>query len=402
MSNGRNPKGGGYGSVVEEARSPVLPATLELPAPAIDPNDPQFATSKPTRPDDTVSTKARTMGSGKAADKESRMLASPSSLLSRCSSAPDQPFESFRRMFSRADVRPDHISPDSATDARLRETEFFDFLDGELAKIESFYKVKEADASERLAALEGQLHLMHDARMEELKFKRTPTGDDEEEDTYQNIELASTVDGSAISGKPNKLHIPDLSVNGRLDKMDDGRRDYVRRQGAPDVPYRLAKRKLKLALLEFYRGLELLKSYADMNRKAFRKMNKKYDKVASARPSGRYMSEKVNKAWFVQSEVIENYLSTVEELYTRYFEQGNRKAAVGKLRGRSSRAHDYSSNAFRNGLMLALGLVFGVQGLLDAIKRLDDEDDMVRVRTSYLLQVCLFRLKPRKYNLLDI
>jgi hypothetical protein len=137
-----------------------------------------------------------------------------------------------------------------------------------------------------------------------------------------------------------------------------------------------------------------------MNRKAFRKMNKKYDKVASARPSGRYMSEKVNKAWFVQSEVIENYLATVEELYTRYFEQGNRKAAVGKLRGRSSRIHDYSSNAFRNGLMLALGIVFGIQGLLDGIKRLEDEDDMVRIRTSYLLQVC--PVDPRIYvNLTD-
>ncbi|EGE07104.1 EXS family protein, partial [Trichophyton equinum CBS 127.97] len=163
--------------------------------------------------------------------------------------------------------------------------------------------------------------------------------------------------------------------------------DFVTRKEYQSVPYTSAKRKLKLALLEFYRGLELLKSYADLNRKAFRKMNKKYDKVAYSRPTGRYMTEKVNKAWFVQSDIVENHLVAVEDLYARYFERGNRKAATHKLRGKAGIPTDYSPNSFRNGLLLAGGLVFGAQGLAYAIGHLFSDEVDVKTETSYLLQI---------------
>lgn len=177
----------------------------------------------------------------------------------------------------------------------------------------------------------------------------------------------------------------------------------MRRQEPPnnDVSYRSAKRKLKHALQEFYRGIELLKGYAYLNRTAFRKINKKYDKAVSARPPLRYMAERVNRAAFVQSEVIESLMVAVEDLYARYFERGNRKIAASKLRHTIKKSGDYSPSTFRAGLLLMGGLLFAIQALVYATQHLVNAEPTVRVWTSYLMQVRAPLLHPPKFVLRD-
>lgn len=337
---------------------------------------------------------------------------------------------SARRLFSLSSktppASPGDVPLEAYRDLDLRQAEFFNFLDMELQKIETFYKEKEEEATQRLAILRDQLHIMRDRRIDEIIQRQTAkikaknkhkakqpllsngqassSGDENSDDTKTNNDIMNSswlnpIDAAleAINagkyGKSTK-EIAQLATPAALQPKDylEGRSDFVRRPDLPEVPYQSAKRKLKSALQEYYRGLELLKSYALLNRTAFRKINKKYDKTVNARPSTRYMTEKVNQAWFVNSDVIEGHIRAVEDLYARYFEKGNHKVAVGKLRIKIARAGDYTDNTFRNGVLLTAGTILGIQAVVKADMIADlhhPESNALSLRTSYLLQVCI-------------
>jgi hypothetical protein len=290
---------------------------------------------------------------------------------------------------------------DSGAGAELdkRQDEFFEFLDSELNKIDSFYVMKEQEATEKLRVLRQQLHIMRDQRIQEvLAAKRAVKNDSSEAQQRPNgfakiksARIKDTFAGKNRFGK-NTEALAQMATPGMHPQDREfiaGRRDFMRRQDpqSHEVPYRSAKRKLKHALQEFYRGVELLKGYAYLNRTAFRKINKKYDKAVNARPPLRYMSEKVNKASFVQSEVIESLMVAVEDLYSRYFERGNRKIAISKLRHTINKSDDYSPNTFRSGLLLMGGTLFSIKALVDATTILRSGEVDEQVQTSYLLQV---------------
>lgn len=280
-----------------------------------------------------------------------------------------------------------------------RQDEFFEFLDSELNKIDAFYVMKEQEATEKLRVLRQQLHIMRDQRIQEvLAVKKAIKSDDSDTQQRPNgfakiksARIKDTLAGKNRFGK-NTEALAQMATPGMQPQDREfiaNRRDFMRRQDpqSQEVPYRSAKRKLKHALQEFYRGVELLKGYAYLNRTAFRKINKKYDKAVNARPPLRYMSEKVNKASFVQSEVIESLMVAVEDLYSRYFERGNRKIAVSKLRHTINKSGDYSPNTFRSGLLLMGGTLFSIKALVDASSNLRSGEAAEQVRTSYLLQV---------------
>lgn len=332
----------------------------------------------------------------------------------------------------------DDISMRAFDEVREREIEFFRFMDGELDKVETFYKLKEEQAGERLALMREQLHEMRNRRIDEIQhadrrgieeaeISPNASGDDEASRARNHASVAASAGNGNGTGSghqsdgedgkawdvyqewiaPVRAKIFKPGPNSKaLQKMPqtprmlggvlgggsgvpgvDGHRDYVRRPGDHEIPYRTAKRKLKLALQEFYRGLELLKSYAMLNRTAFRKLNKKYDKAVNARPPYRYMNEKVNRSWFVNSTVVDDLIVAVEDLYARYFERGNHKIAVGKLRALTKRAGDESGSAFRNGLMIGIGAVFAIQGTVDGAQKLFVADPLLSTQTSYLMQL---------------
>lgn len=307
-----------------------------------------------------------------------------------------------RRIFSYSggisrDPTSDSLGLEPLNMVREREAEFYEFMDHELDKVETFYKLKEQQAGDRLSLLKEQLHEMRNRRIQEMIDENIPPSSGQK--SYGSISGAPEhgkgwvmpLKGKIFPPGPNSKGFRNMQQTPKIaageSSSNEERRDYIRRPEQHDVSYRTAKRKLKLALQEFYRGLELLKSYSLLNRTAFRKINKKFDKAANARPPLRYVNEKVNHAWFVNSDVLDGHIKAVEDLYARYFEKGNHKVAAGKLRSLSKKKTDESGSSFVNGLLLGTGVVFAIQGVIQGHDRLYDGDPTVRLHASYLMQI---------------
>ncbi|KAI0183387.1 EXS family protein [Xylaria flabelliformis] len=435
-ANGKSPNYGSFGRT-PPTRSGLAQVdsrqTFELPAPALDDDKPGIIVSGDSSLSETNggtqthSAPRRSMSSDPAIMRSHASSAFPHAHAHPSPMLPSPSPGRLRRLFSlgqqvqKVESNTKAAYPLQAIDTvRQREREFFDFLDGELDKVEAFYRQKEVQAELRLHALRDQLHEMRNRRAQEVAERRR-----HREHAGGGIDGADDSAGDSpgfdghlkwIDPIRSKLFKPGANSKA-LARMPqtpvfvggggsssggvggggsssrgaavsgDARRDYIRRTPEHDVPYRTAKRKLKLALQEFYRGLELLKAYALLNRTAFRKLNKKYDKAVNARPPYRYMNEKVNKAWFVNSEAIDAHIRAVEDLYARYFERGNRKVAAGKLRRVNRRPTDESSIAFWNGLAIGIGAVFAIQGLVYGAELLFDPDPAIQAQASYLLQI---------------
>lgn len=410
-----------YGSIIGTPPSdPVRMPSLDLPDPALNPkdkknipqpNDDLSELPSPVVPPPQLSIDPPTAKSAAKDSLAKRMFKHRHSSQPSPASKPHTFSQSkLRRMFTSQQPQTpagNDVQLEAYQKLDARQDEFFGFLDKELRKVEEFYKFKEDEANDRLLILRRQLHELRDHRLEEVRAMQRharsshQNGNANEPNGEHKASLAHAYDnvtkpiGDFMSGKakigrvtkslqqtaspegsPGREH-PDLQI--------DQRADFVRRQN--HVPsYRVAKRRLKLAMQEYYRGLELLKSYSLLNQTAFRKINKKYDKAINARPPLRYYSEYVQEAYFVKSDVIGNHMVAVEDLYSRYFEKGNHKIAVGKLRSKL-KDDDYSGVTFRNGLWLAAGSCLGVAGLVDGLRLLFNSEGERKTQASYLLQL---------------
>ena len=278
---------------------------------------------------------------------------------------------------------------------------FFHFLNAQLDKVETFYKEKEDESVKRLQVLEEQLAMM--------KSRHAGRHEEEREDLGPANGVASSPNGRHqivaeqhepegwTKGIARRLRLRSVGIFDIRDEQEQDRHHKQNRkegvafrQGSQiitEMSYKDAKSRLKHALQEFYRGLQMLKSYAQINREAFRKINKKFEKAVALKQTGKFMSEKVDQAWFVQSNVVENYLSDVEYLYARYFAKGSHKVAVSKLK--IKRPTDYSSSSFRDGLLLGAGAVLTARALSYAYDIFITGSQDAIVNTPYLLQVGL-------------
>ncbi|KIJ61833.1 hypothetical protein HYDPIDRAFT_169443 [Hydnomerulius pinastri MD-312] len=318
---------------------------------------------------------------------------------------------------------------------------FFELLDAELDKIESFYAEREKEMRERGKRLREQLnelgihrrkfyestahhsapgwakkaHLSLPAALLSLTQPDGHMNMDEADENDKNVIMASESGRGGRYGRDNPVAlVSPITPNGRRSAEITGSRKKGKTAytAAPEEPaseaqsispksdttlspnardgsttppkkgsttppqkvanatkhaldpqeYQHAKKRLKKAVVEYYRGLEVLNNYRILNLTGFRKALKKYEKITRIPAQAAYMKEKVEPSAFASGAMVSTMLKEMEELFAARFERGDKKKAVNRLRvGSSSKSHHFST--FRSGIWLGLALPAVISGL---------------------------------------
>ncbi|KAL2062657.1 hypothetical protein VTL71DRAFT_5729 [Oculimacula yallundae] len=264
-----------------------------------------------------------------------------------------------------------------------QEKQFSRYLEGERDKIESFYKLKENEATQRFRMLKCQLQEMHVQR--EVETAETESSKKNDLVTEGGrLQTRSEVLLSPLTGvfEPQQTATTDPMLNARQIQS----REYLR-QDSHKVSYDLGKRQLRAAVQEFYRALHMLKEYSTLNKKAFEKINKKFSKVAGRRSSSISFDTGIYDSYFVRSTLIDTYITEAEDAYQRYFENGNHKVAARKLRASIQKLSDGTLDSFTNGIMSGIAVMLLTQAIYNAVKMLQNPDHLVHLKTRLLLQI---------------
>lgn len=121
--------------------------------------------------------------------------------------------------------------------------------------------------------------------------------------------------------------------------------------------HKVARTRIKAALYEFYRSLEMIKNYKVLNHTGFAKILKKFDKTAGWKSSKSYMNSRLNPAYFMNSGTVEDLIKQTEDLFVDAFEKGHRRRGMAKLRIPDSKGQVRQTLRFSVTLTVILGHV---------------------------------------------
>ncbi|PIL23311.1 transporter [Ganoderma sinense ZZ0214-1] len=131
--------------------------------------------------------------------------------------------------------------------------------------------------------------------------------------------------------------------------------------------YQHAKKQLKKAVLECYRGLELLNNYRTLNLIGFRKALKKFEKVTKIPAQVAYTKEKIEPSAISSGAALDLLIDDMEALFAARFARGDKKRARARLRGGAKlTTHHFST--FCTGMALGLGIPALAAGLYQSFQ----------------------------------
>ncbi|XP_021120996.1 xenotropic and polytropic retrovirus receptor 1 isoform X4 [Heterocephalus glaber] len=237
------------------------------------------------------------------------------------------------------------------------EEKFFQTCEKELAKINTFYSEKLAEAQRRFATLQNELQSSLDAQKEStgvttLRQRRKPV-----------------------------FHL--------------SHEERVQHRNIKD---------LKLAFSEFYLSLILLQNYQNLNFTGFRKILKKHDKILETSRGADWRVAHVEVAPFYTCKKINQLISETEAVVTNELEDGDRQKAMKRLRvpplGAAQPAPAWTT--FRVGLFCGIFIVLNITLVLAAVFKLETNRSiwpLIRIyRGGFLLIEFLFLLGINTYG----
>uniref|UniRef100_A0A3Q1HBZ8 Xenotropic and polytropic retrovirus receptor 1a n=1 Tax=Anabas testudineus TaxID=64144 RepID=A0A3Q1HBZ8_ANATE len=267
-------------------------------------------------------------------------------------------YEAFKEMlYAAQDQAPSIEVTDEDTVKRYYakfEEKFFQTCEKELAKINTFYSEKLAEAQRRFATLQNELQSSLDAQRESAANGR-------------GLRRRKTVFALSQQERCKHRNIKDL----------------------------------QLAFSEFYLSLILLQNYQNLNFTGFRKILKKHDKILETSRGADWRVAHVEVAPFYTCKKITQLISETEALVTTELEGGDRQKAMKRLRvpplGAAQPAPAWTT--FRVGLYCGVFLVLIVTVVITAVHHKDNVWPMIRIyRGGFLLIEFLFLLGINTYG----
>uniref|UniRef100_A0A8C5GH11 Xenotropic and polytropic retrovirus receptor 1 homolog n=1 Tax=Gouania willdenowi TaxID=441366 RepID=A0A8C5GH11_GOUWI len=268
-------------------------------------------------------------------------------------------YEAFKEMlYAAQDQAPSIEVTDDDTVKRYFakfEEKFFQTCEKELAKINTFYSEKLAEAQRRFATLQNELQSSLDAQRESSANGR-------------GLRRRKTVFALSQQERCKHRNIKDL----------------------------------QLAFSEFYLSLILLQNYQNLNFTGFRKILKKHDKILETSRGADWRVTHVEVAPFYTCKKITQLISETEALVTTELEGGDRQKAMKRLRvpplGAAQPAPAWTT--FRVGLYCGVFLVLVVTVVIAAVLiPSSDIWPIIRIyRGGFLLIEFLFLLGINTYG----
>ncbi|GMI69863.1 phosphate 1, ARABIDOPSIS PHOSPHATE 1 [Hibiscus trionum] len=262
---------------------------------------------------------------------------------------------------------------------------FFERLDGELNKVNQFYKTKESEFLERGEILSKQLQILLDLKqiVAERKRRRMPVAgallqrssssfssspnsdsfsesgaelNDSSTEISQTDEVIAALERNGVNfmnsascrammtkkGKPKmamRIDIPATTpartISAVTSMIWEDLVNHPKKEGHGDFinkkKIQCAEKMIRSAFVELYRGLGLLKTYSSLNMVAFTKILKKFDKVSNQQASASYLKA-VKRSHFISSDKVVRLMDEVESIFTKHFANNDRKKAMKFLR----------------------------------------------------------------------